>query len=94
VGKRMNIHHTRAMLNAALEGCLNDVPFHPDPVFGLFVPETVPGVPMEVLNPRNTWADKAAYDAQARDLARRFVENFERYRAEVTPDVIEAAPRI
>ena len=93
VGHRMNIHHTRAMLDAAIEGKLDKVEFYPDPIFGLAIPSEVPGVPTEVLNPRNTWVDKAAYDAQARELARLFVENFEKYRSEASPEVIAAAPR-
>ena len=82
------------MVRAALSGRLDKVATRTDPHFGLHVPEHCPEVPDEVLNPRNTWADRAAYDAQARELARRFVENFEKYRAEVTPEVAAAAPRI
>ena len=65
----MKIAHTRAMIRAILNGSLAEVETQPDPVFGVGVPATCPGVPDEVLSPRNTWADKDAYDQKARDLA-------------------------
>jgi phosphoenolpyruvate carboxykinase (ATP) len=92
VGQRMSIAHTRAMVAAALNGSLKDVPTQPDPIFGVHVPVACPGVPPEVLQPRSTWADKDAYDQQARDLARRFVENFKQFAAEVDPQVTAAGP--
>lgn len=92
VGKRMSIHHTRAIVNAALDGQLRDVPASTDPIFGVQVPAHCPGVPDEVLDPRNTWADKAAYDRQARQLAARFTENFEKYADQVTDEVKAAGP--
>ena len=94
VGHRMDIHYTRAMVKAALEGALDRVEFRADPIFDLRIPAAAPGVPTEVLNPRDTWQDKAAYDVQARHLARLFVENFARYRDEAAPEVIAAAPRV
>ncbi|HZT42660.1 MAG TPA: phosphoenolpyruvate carboxykinase (ATP) [Chthonomonadaceae bacterium] len=94
VGQRIAIAYTRAMVEAALEGKLEHVAYRTDPLFGLHVPERVPGVPSEILNPRETWADKAAYDRQARELARLFIENFEKYRADASPEVAAAAPRI
>jgi phosphoenolpyruvate carboxykinase (ATP) len=93
VGSRMKIAHTRAMIRAALTGALDHVRYQTDPVFNLEVPQEVPGVPAEVLNPRNTWKDGAAYDAQARKLAAMFVENFKSFEAEAAPDVIAAGPR-
>src|SRR5512139_3463671 len=72
VGRRMSIAHTRAMVNAALRGQLQGVPTKEDPFFGLQVPQECPGVPAEVLNPRKTWSDPLAYDAQARRLAGMF----------------------
>ena len=78
-GKRMSIKHTRALLNAALDGTLASGSFRTDPIFGLSVPTAAPGVPPEVLNPRQAWADKAAYDAAASELARRFEANFETF---------------
>lgn len=79
VGKRMSLAHTRAMLRAALTGRLQDVPFAPDPVFGLAVPAACPDVPDAVLRPRDAWADKAAYDAKAKELAERFKAEFKKY---------------
>ncbi|MGZ8512514.1 MAG: phosphoenolpyruvate carboxykinase (ATP) [Candidatus Limnocylindria bacterium] len=94
VGHRMGIDHTRTMVRAALNGKLKDVEYETDPVFGVEVPTTVPGVPSEILRPRNTWADPAAYDAKAQDLARMFVENFEAYAEAVPEDVRSAGPRV
>ncbi|MEZ5063671.1 MAG: phosphoenolpyruvate carboxykinase (ATP) [bacterium] len=94
VGKRMSIHHTRALVTAALTGALEKVRYAPDPVFGFDVPQECPGVPSNVLTPRNTWPDPAAYDAKAAHLAKLFVENFEKYRSEASADVIAAAPKI
>ncbi|MCB9588996.1 MAG: phosphoenolpyruvate carboxykinase (ATP) [Polyangiaceae bacterium] len=92
-GKRMSIQHTRAMVSAALEGKLKDVKTTPDPVFGVGIPEAVPGVPAEVLQPRNTWADKAAYDAKAKHLAGLFQENFKKFADQATDDVKAAGPK-
>ncbi|MDZ7711780.1 MAG: phosphoenolpyruvate carboxykinase (ATP), partial [Rhodovibrio sp.] len=90
VGKRMDIKHTRAMITAALNGELEKVATETDPHFGLHIPTECPGVPSEVLNPRNTWADKAEYDRVARDLTQRFSKNFEQF-ADVVDDDIKAA---
>jgi phosphoenolpyruvate carboxykinase (ATP) len=79
VGQRIKIAYTRAMVTAALDGSLSGVPFHPDPVFGVYVPERCPGVPAEVLRPRETWADPANYDLKARALAAKFEENFKQF---------------
>ncbi|MDR1619481.1 MAG: phosphoenolpyruvate carboxykinase (ATP) [Clostridiales bacterium] len=92
VGKRMSIKHTRAMVTAALTGALECAEFSLDPIFNVLVPKTCPGVPEEVLNPINTWADKIAYEKQARALAARFVKNFEKY-ADMPGDIVEAGPR-
>jgi phosphoenolpyruvate carboxykinase (ATP) len=89
----MKIAHTRAMVTAILEGSLAHVPTEPHPIFGLHLPTTCPGVPPEVLNPRHTWADKDAYDAQARDLAGRFIENFKQFVGKVDPRVAAAGPK-
>ena len=72
VGQRMKISYTRAMIRAILNGSLAQTPTTPDAIFGVNVPVSCAEVPNEVLQPRNTWADKEAYDRQARDLARRF----------------------
>jgi phosphoenolpyruvate carboxykinase (ATP) len=87
VGQRMSIAHTRAIITAALNGSLAQVETRPDPVFGFQVPVSCPGVPDEVMNPRNTWADKDAYDAQARNLVERFRANFAEFADQVTPEV-------
>jgi phosphoenolpyruvate carboxykinase (ATP) len=91
-GHRMPIAHTRALVNAALEGRLDKVPTRVDANFGLAVPTACPDVPEHVLNPRNTWSDKGAYDTKARELALRFNANFTQFEAHVTPSVRAAAP--
>jgi phosphoenolpyruvate carboxykinase (ATP) len=92
VGHRLAIPHTRAMIRAALAGTISDATLTADPVFGLRVPASVPGVPSDVLNPRATWSDTKAYDAQATKLAGMFRENFNRYADHVADDVKAAAP--
>ncbi len=92
VGKRMDIAATRAMVTAALNGDAEKVPTTRDPVFGLHVPASLPGVDAKILTPRNTWADGAAYDAKANELAELFVRNFERF-SEVPKEVAAAGPR-
>ncbi len=93
VGARMKIGHTRAMIHAALSGALDKVPYETDPIFNLEVPAACPGVPSEVLKPRNTWRDASAYDAQARKLAQMFVDNFKAYEDAVEHEVGAAGPR-
>ena len=93
VGKRMSIKHTRALLNAALDGSLAKAEYRTDPVFGLAIPTSAPNVPSEVLDPREAWSDKAAYDKAAADLARRFEANFETFAGSVGEDVKAAAIR-
>jgi phosphoenolpyruvate carboxykinase (ATP) len=92
-GARMKIAYTRAMIRAILNGSLAQVETRPDPVFGVGVPVACPEVPAEVLQPRNTWADKEAYDQKARDLARLFNGNFRKYEAGVSEAVRSAAPK-
>ncbi|HEU0221876.1 MAG TPA: phosphoenolpyruvate carboxykinase (ATP), partial [Paracoccaceae bacterium] len=92
-GSRMPIKATRALLTAALDGSLNAVRFRHDPHFGFEVPVAVPGVDTTLLDPRATWADKAAYDAQARKLVAMFAQNFAQYESHVGEDVIASAPR-
>jgi len=93
VGKRMSITHTRAALRAALSGALDKVETVREPVFGLEVPLTCPGVPSEVLVPRNTWKDKAAYDAKAKDLAARFIKNFAEVGKGAAKEIEAAGPK-
>ena len=94
VGSRMKLPFTRAMITAALEGNLNDVEFEPHPIFGMMMPTSCPGVPSEILNPRNTWADQEAYDKQAINLAQQFIKNFEKYASGANEEILAAAPRI
>ena len=92
VGKRMKLSHTRAMVRDALNGALAKTPVRTDPVFGLQVPTVVDGVPTEVLDPRGTWSDAAAYDAQASKLAQMFRENIKKFGDAVMPDILAAGP--
>ena len=94
IGRRMKIAHTRAMTNAALNGDLNDVSFEPDPIFNVYVPTACCDIPREVLKPRSTWEDKAAYDQQARKLARMFVKNFQQFEDSVTENIRAAGPEV
>ncbi|MGH7475913.1 MAG: phosphoenolpyruvate carboxykinase (ATP) [Longimicrobiales bacterium] len=93
-GERMQLDHTRSMVTAVLKGQLDDVETREDPVFGLHVPRQVPGVPGDVLDPRGTWDDPAAYDEQASKLAAMFRENFAAFEAEVSDAVRASGPRI
>ncbi|HJU64945.1 MAG TPA: phosphoenolpyruvate carboxykinase [Gemmatimonadaceae bacterium] len=93
IGKRMRLGYTRAMVSAALAGELDDVTVRTDPVFGLQVPVEIPDVPRDVMVPRDTWTDKAAYDAQASKLAQMFRDNFKQFADSVDAEVTEAAPK-
>lgn len=93
-GSRIKLAYTRAMISAALEGKLNEVKYVNDPLFGFAIPQECPGVPEAVLNPRNTWNDKEAYDAKASYLAGLFKKNFEKYEADVKQDILDAAPKV
>ena len=92
VGHRMDLKSTRAMIRAALAGRLDTVPTRREAVFGLEVPQHIPGVPDGVLDPRKTWADPAAYDAQAAKLTTLFQKNFEQFANAVTPAVRNSGP--
>lgn len=93
-GHRMPIKDTRALLNAALDGSLKTADFRQDEIFGFMVPTALSGVDSKILNPRATWADTAAYDAQAAKLADMFVSNFAQYEPYVDADVRACAPKI
>jgi len=93
VGQRMKIDYTRAIIDALLSGQLSTASFVNDPVFGVMVPVSCPGVPDEALMPRSTWTDKAAYDDQARKLAAMFSANFEPFSGSVPSEVLAAGPR-
>jgi phosphoenolpyruvate carboxykinase (ATP) len=94
IGSRMKLKYTRAMITAVLEGRMNDVRFDNDPIFNMAVPLECPGVPAELLNPRNTWEDKNAYDDKAHFLASLFIKNFEKYKDGVTDEILAAGPKL
>ncbi len=91
-GKRMKLSYTRAMVTAALNGDIEKSEFVTDPTFGVKVPTSIPGVPSELLIPANTWEDKAAYEAKAKELAKSFVENFKKY-THMSAEVVAAGPK-
>lgn len=93
VGKRMSIAHTRVIIDAINDGSLAEVPTVNDPVFGVAVPTKCPGVPAEVLVPRESWADKAAFDKTAHKLAQLFHDNFQEYAAQASDEILNAAPK-
>jgi phosphoenolpyruvate carboxykinase (ATP) len=93
VGSRMKLSYTRAMITAALNGELDAIQYEKHPVFGLEMPTTCPNIPVEILNPRNTWSDKALYDTKANDLAGKFVKNFEQYAEGASAEILAAAPK-
>jgi phosphoenolpyruvate carboxykinase (ATP) len=92
VGERFKIAHSRAVIRAAIEGALDDVAYVTDPVFGLDVPVECPGIPAELLSPRGTWSDKAAYDEKATALAGLFRKNFEEFAELAGPELAAAGP--
>jgi phosphoenolpyruvate carboxykinase (ATP) len=91
-GSRMKLSYTRAMVRAALSGALDDVPTTPDPIFGVGIPQAVPEVPAEVLHPKKSWKDPAAYEAQAKKLAVMFAQNFQKYADGVSAEIRAAGP--
>lgn len=93
-GHRMAIKYTRIMLNAALEGKLDQVETRAEPFFGLRIPVEVPGVPKQILDPKETWKNKDGYDLKARELAAAFHENFKKYEATASDEVKSAAPPV
>jgi phosphoenolpyruvate carboxykinase (ATP) len=93
-GHRMPIAATRALLRTALDEGLRSVEYRVDPVFGFEVPVSVPGVDTQLLDPRSTWSDADAYDRRARELARMFRDNFEKFEDTAGPAVTEAGPRV
>jgi phosphoenolpyruvate carboxykinase (ATP) len=92
-GQRIKLGFTRAMVKAVLSGALKDVATNADPIFGFAVPLTCPGVPDEIMNPRNAWKDKAAYDDKARDLAAMFEKNFAENAGDASADIKNAGPK-
>ncbi|MCE2496865.1 MAG: phosphoenolpyruvate carboxykinase (ATP) [Flavobacteriales bacterium] len=94
VGKRMSLKITRALITAAMEGQLDDVEYDTHSVFGLHMPTSCPNVPDDVLNPRNTWADKESYDKKASVLAEKFVKNFEKFAEYANEEIMAASPNV
>lgn len=94
VGKRMKLKYTRAMITAALNGDLDNVDFQEHEVFGLAMPTECPNVPQEILFPRNTWADKNAYDETANKLAEKFNKNFEKFADNASEEILAGAPKV
>ncbi|WP_439882994.1 phosphoenolpyruvate carboxykinase (ATP) [Pontibacter sp. MBLB2868] len=94
VGSRMKLPYTRAMITAALNGELNNVTYTKHPIFGVEMPNSCPNVPDNILNPRNTWSDKAEYDAKAADLGSKFVKNFQKYSAFANEEILAGAPNV
>jgi phosphoenolpyruvate carboxykinase (ATP) len=92
-GQRIKLGFTRAMVKAVLSGSLKDVATKADPTFGFAVPLTCPGVPDEIMNPRNAWKDKAAYDDKARDLAAMFEKNFTENAGDASAEIKNAGPK-
>lgn len=92
-GNRMKLKYTRAMIGAALRGELENEDYSTHEVFGLNMPNACPNVPDELLHPRNTWTDKAAYDKKANQLAKLFNSNFEKYAEKANEEILEAAPK-
>lgn len=94
VGSRIKLSYTRAMITAALTGKLDNVDFQEHEIFGLNMPTSCEGVPADILNPKNTWTDKVAYDKKAGALAESFVKNFEKFAAYANDEIMAAAPRV
>ena len=92
-GQRIKLAYTRAMVKAVLSGALKDVATQADPIFGMAVPLSCPGVPDEMMHPRNTWKDKAAYDSKAGELAAMFEKNFAENASDASPEIKAAGPK-
>jgi len=94
IGERVKLNFTRAMIRAVLNGQFKDIAFHPDPCFGLQIPELCPGVPAQMLNPASTWADTSAYQSQTDTLITQFERNFKQFEGVVTSQVMESGPHL
>jgi len=93
IGHRMNLKYTRAMVTAALDGHLDNVEWKRDPIFQVYIPESCPNVPKELLTPENTWADKNEYKIAANKLVKRFAENVKKFKGEMSDDILNAGPK-
>jgi phosphoenolpyruvate carboxykinase (ATP) len=94
IGKRMSLKHTRALITAALNGDLDAVEYKKHEIFGVAKPQSCPGVPSEILNPRNTWSDADAYDQKANYLASAFMKNFEKFADFANEEILAGAPQV
>lgn len=94
IGKRISIRYTRALLNAVLDGALEDVPYTTDPIFGFQVPRSCPDVPDHVLNPASSWGSQEAYMQRYRSLASRFIDNFKKFEEGTPAEIIAVGPKI
>ena len=94
IGKRIPLSLTRAMIKAALNGQLDNIPMETDGHFNFLMPVGCPGVPSGILNPRNTWEDRDGYDRKAKQLALEFHTNFEKYRKGTDVEVVNAGPKL
>ena len=94
VGERMSLKYTRAMITAAMNGELSHVEYQTQPIFELEIPKSCPNVPSEILNPKDTWTDKTAFDETANRLASKFVKNFEQFEEQSSDAIRSAAPKI
>ncbi|MCS7018954.1 MAG: phosphoenolpyruvate carboxykinase (ATP) [Cytophagales bacterium] len=94
VGSRMKLSYTRAMITAAMDGSLEQLPTYPHSIFGVAIPVSCPHVPTHLLNPRDTWADKDAYDAKAQQLAQMFMHNFEKFSELANEEILSGAPKL
>lgn len=94
IGKRMKLDYTRSMISAALDGKLDGLSYESHPIFGMEMPLTCPGVPADLLNPRNTWSDSKEYDLQCRNLAQQFITNFQKYASGVSEEICAAGPKV
>ena len=92
IGNRMKLGYTRAMITAVLNGELDNVEYEMHPIFKMEMPKSCPGVPSELLKPRNTWSDKEEYDKKAHELATHFIKNFEKFKSGVSQEILDAAP--
>lgn len=94
VGSRMKLKYTREMISSALEGELDKVEYHTHPIFGLEMPKECLNVPNEVLDPRETWKDKEAYDIKAKELALFFKNNFKKFEDNASEDILKGGPLV
>jgi phosphoenolpyruvate carboxykinase (ATP) len=94
MGRRIDLSYTRTMIQAAMEGSLDQVDYEDHHIFAIAMPKSCPGIPGELLNPANTWPDPALYDTRARELAQRFIQNFEKYKSSVSSGILAGGPKI